>query len=206
MNTKFQFNITDSWWVAESHGHSAFRLLKIAYDIETEYDGLQASLKKLQYGGAEYLQNTGRMYFLTKDMFKISAASIAAYQAMMEGLINNAIGAEPMLAAVKASLTNNKGVWEKVPFEQKWNQSLVALNKPTKAFDSYNIGFYKKFRIPLIHPNDANLAELDQIECSAMKLGFMNGWLAFQDLYDGLGKSHDADSWKTMCSTYGIHI
>lgn len=204
MNTKFRYNLTDAWWIALSQGHSAVRLLRIAADIEAEYEQLQAKLQSLPFGGSDYLTVIGSCEFLTKDMLKISSASIAAFQAMMEGLINNAIASESALASVKSEFTNKNGEWGQTPFERKWKASLTALGQSSTEFESYNISIYKRFRIPLIHPHDANLADIDSLEFAVMRNGYRDGWMAFERLYDGLGKSHDSNSWETMCQTYGV--
>jgi hypothetical protein len=204
MSTKFQFNLTDAWWVALSQGHSACRLLRIAADIESEYDVLHAKIQSLEFGGSEYLTVIGKCLFLTEDMLKISSACVAAFQAMMEGLINNAIASETALANVKVAITNKKGEWDHASFEQKWIKSLVELRQSSIEFESYNKSIYKRFRIPLIHPHDAKLADIDLLEFAVMRDGFRAGWMAYERLYDGLGKSHDPNSWQTMCQQYGI--
>lgn len=205
MITKFNFNITNSWYVALHHGHSAFRLLEMAYEIENEHDKLKKSLKTFEgvkYGNKEHIHTIINIEHLTKEMFKISAVCIATYQAMMEGLINNAIDNEKALLTVKNNLGPKN--WERAPFKDKWEKSLTALNKPINDFGKYNSEFYKKFRIPLIHPTNSNLNNFNKIECSSIKSGFKHGWVAYQNLFDGLGKPHDNNSWETMCNNYNI--
>ncbi len=137
-------------------------------------------------------------------MLRISCSSVAAFQAMMEGLINNAIASEASLSSVRDAITNKKGKWEKTPFAQKWQKSLEELKQPLDEFNTYDEVMYKRFRIPLIHPHDAILADIDQLDCDAMRSGFRAGWVAFARLYDGLKKSHDSNSWEKMCACHNL--
>lgn len=203
MNTKFKYNMTDCWYIAASHGHSAFRLLQIAKGIESEYDALQAKLPHLQYGGSEYLAIIGQTNVLTKDMFKIMTASVAMFQAMMEAVINNALETEGALSIARDELTNTRGIWDKAPFKSKWEKSLQVLGKTTDNFDSYHDGVYKRFRIPLVHPTETAISHLDELDYPTVLPGYQKGWAAYQDLYSGLGKPHD-ESWEKMCELYSV--
>ena len=98
--SNFSFN-TDTWQVAWHHGHSAFRLLRIVYEIETEYKASFNSLGQLEYGRSEYLQALSRNSALTTDMFRISSASVMMFQSMMEAEINDCMENEPLLNDVK---------------------------------------------------------------------------------------------------------
>ncbi len=73
----FNFNTINTWDVAFHHGHSAFRLLKIAYDIECEYASNSKKLESLPWGRSDYLQVSIRNQFLTTDMFRISRNEIS---------------------------------------------------------------------------------------------------------------------------------
>ncbi len=99
----FNFNTINTWDVAFHHGHSAFRLLKIAYDIEREYASSLKKLESLPWGRSDYSQVSIRNQFLTTDMFRISSASIMMFQALMEALINDSLEREPTLSNVNKS-------------------------------------------------------------------------------------------------------
>ena len=100
----FNFDLTSAWDVAHHHGHSAFQLLKIAYDKENEYVRDSEKLKSLPWGQLDYLEVGARNHFLTTEMFRISSASIMMFQAMMEALINHSLRTEPTLSSSRSIL------------------------------------------------------------------------------------------------------
>jgi hypothetical protein len=97
---EFKFNISNSWDIAFHHGHSAFRLLGIMYEIETEYIAKKESLNGLEHGCAEYLMVLPSLDALTTNMFRLSTASIMMFQAMMEALINDSLERESILSSI----------------------------------------------------------------------------------------------------------
>ncbi len=191
---KFNFNTVNTWDVALHHGHSAFRLLKIAYDIESEYASNSEKLQSLPWGRSEYLQVSGRNHFLTTDMFRISSASIMMFQAMMEALINDSLEKESALSNVN----KNGG------FRSKWETALETLGQDAGTFLKYFDDIYKKYRIPIVHPKEIELKSFNDISFLEILKGYYNGWDAWSKLYDGLCHPHDPDSWKTMCQTYSL--
>jgi hypothetical protein len=189
----FNFNTVNTWDVALHHGHSAFRLLKIAYDIESEYTGNSKKLKSLPWGKSDYLQVSVQNQFLTTDMFRISSASIMMFQAMMEALINDSLEREPALSDV-----------DKGSFRSKWETALETLKQDAGTFLKYFDAIYRKYRNPIVHPKDIELKSFNDISFLEILNGYYNGWDAFSKLYDGLCHPHDPDSWKTMCQTYSL--
>ncbi len=192
----FKFNITSTWYVAHSHGHSAFRLLKIASDIESEFRHNLVTLGSLPFGRAAYLKLSGKNQELTKEMFRISCASVMMFQAMMEALINDSLHTESSLASV------NKN--KKLSFKSKWCKALKEVGEKTDSFLTYNDSIYVKFRNPMIHPSPKKLATFDDLSTQVIQSGFYSGWEAFGMLYRGLGHPPDQDSWNTMCGRYGL--
>ncbi len=191
----FKFNILTVWDLAHSHGHSAFRLLKIAHDIEREYRDNLTALGALPLGRSEYLQIAGENAFKTKDMFRISSASVMMFQAMMEAIIIDARNTEPLLSGVPGR-----------SFKQKWSEALKAVSRDTTSFLTYNETIYKKFRIPMIHPDPKKLGDFDDLNTAVLLSGYREGWNAYEELYDGLGHPHDPDSWRTMCETHELPV
>lgn len=126
---------TPSW-------HSAFRLLKIVRDIETEYVANARMLKALPHGELQYLKIGAENEMFTGDMFKMASASIILFQAMMEAIINDSLEKEVMLSKV-----NKNG-----KFKEKWGNSLIETKRDTNTFHKYHNEIYTRFRIPLIHP------------------------------------------------------
>ncbi len=162
---KFNFN-TDTWEVAFHHGHSAFRLLKIAYDIESEYATNSKKLESLPWGRSGYLQVTGRNQYLTTDMFRISSASIMMFQAMMEALINDSLEREPALSNVNKS-----------SFRSKWETALETLGQDTSTFLKYHKDIYKKYRNPILHPKDVELKSFNDISfLEILNISVVKNW------------------------------
>lgn len=189
----FHFN-TNTWGVAHHHGHSAFRLLRIVCDIETEHRTVLHGLTKVPYGQSEYLELDGRTWHLTKDMFRISCASIMMFQAMMEAIINDSLERENALSDIK----------KKDTFYNKWTGALRAVEASTTSFATYKTDIYDKFRIPMLHPKNVELNTFDELSFKFLLAGYKNGWLAFEALHAGLGHPHDADSWITMCTAHDL--
>ncbi len=190
---RFNFNTVNTWDVAFHHGHSAFRLLKIAYDIENEYASNSEKLESLPWGKSAYLQVTGRNQYLTTDMFRISSASIMMFQAMMEALINDSMEREPALSNV-----------DKSSFKSKWKGALGELKQDTGTFLKYHNDIYRKYRNPIVHPKKIALKSFNDISFLEILKGYYNGWDAYSRLYDGLGHPVDPDSWKTMCKAHSL--
>jgi hypothetical protein len=179
--------------VAHEHGHSAFRLLEIAHEVETDYQKNMDRLDELEYGRSEYLTVLGRNMNLAKDMFRISASSVMMFQAMMEALVNHSLASEEKLEGVEAG-----------KFKTKWTKSLLKLGQDPSAFLNYYMSIYEGLRIPLIHPKSSNLTAFDQISFSKIYSGYWSGWEAYRQLFEGLGHPHDDESWALMCNAYNL--
>lgn len=190
----FNFNINEPRDLAFSHGHSAYRLLAIAQEIEDEYRRNQDQLKKLPYGRMEYLEIAARNKFLTDDMLRVSSASVMVFQAMMEATINDVIspkGALPSLAMVGG-------------FKNKWCKALNLVNQPTDSFLKYETTVYQHFRNPMVHSIRERFGNLNDLTFISLYSGYWHGWEAFRQLYEGIGQPHDPDSWSTMCKTHDL--
>ena len=190
----FNFNTIRTWDVALHHGHSAFRLLRIVYEIETEYIQCQEQLKVLPFGQLDYLHTLGRTLALTTDMFRISAASIMMFQAMMEALINDSLERENQLTMVS----------KRGKFREKWGESLDVLKQDRSPFEKYHEAIYKKYRNVFVHPTDIHLNSFNDLSFKELQTGFYHGWEAYVKLYDGLGYPHDDNSWQVMCQAYQV--
>ncbi len=125
-------------------------------------------------------------------MFRISAASVMMYQAMMEAIINDSLETETKLSQIDKSNS----------FSEKWTKALVAVGKENGSFKQYHESIYKKFRIPMTHPKKAKIATLDELSFSVLLSGYKDGWKAYAELCEGLGHPHDDGSWELMCETY----
>lgn len=204
----FKFNTHDTWQVAFHHGHSAFRLLRIAQDIESEYCAIHAKLPNLPFGQADHLQAIGRTHFLTQDMFRVSTASIMMFQAMMEAIVNHALSASAPLsqAANAAVASKHKKKTPRPSFCAKWERSLRYFGKPTTSFAAYNDNIYKKYRNKLVHPEAVKANTFNDLTVAELLAGYEQGWEAYRLLFEGLGRAHDAGSWQNMCQTYGLAL
>lgn len=142
----------------------------------------------------EYLAIGARIHYKAQDHFRIAAASVSLFQAMMEALINYSLDSENALSQV-----------QKAGFKNKWEKALKKLNQKTAHFNEYHYDIYIKYRIPLIHPETSKMPNIQDISFNKLHAGFKAGWNAFKSLYDGLGHPHvPKDSWKIMCKTYNI--
>jgi len=131
---EFKFNISNSWSIAFHHGHSAFRLLGIVYEIESKYIAKKESLNGLEYGQAEYLMVLPSLDELTTNMFRVSTASIMMFQAMMEALINDSLKRESALSSIG----------ENENFYNKWTKALQILDQDDSSFVEYKANIYTK--------------------------------------------------------------
>ena len=192
--SKFDFSTFNTWDIALHHGHTAFRLLKLAYDIEITHTANSSKLKALPQGGTNYVQLVGRNQILEKDMFRICSASIMMFQVMMEALINDSLEREPALASVSKTS----------PFRKKWGMALQTLQQDTSSFMQYYDGIYKKYRIALTVPTSENLQTWQAISFGELFNGFHSGWDAYTKLYSGLGHALDADAWQVWCQTHNL--
>jgi len=127
-------------------------------------------------------------------MFRLSAASIMMFQAMMEALINDSLEHETKLDFISKDAS----------FRDKWRRALGTLAKDTAPFERYHTSIYTKFRNPFVHPKRVEMASFDQLSFAALRAGYREGWAAYESLYDGLGHPLDADSWGTMCKVHQI--
>ncbi len=191
---EFQFNTIDTWDVGHHHGHSAFRLLRLVYEIEQDYRTVRDQMRKVPWGQADYLRLSGRAHYLTIEMFRVSSASVMMFQGMMEALINDSLEREVRLATI-----NKKG-----SFSEKWCGGLDEVGGDRTPFDAYFTDVYRKFRKPMVHPEKVKMKGFDDLSFKVLLDGYRNGWLAFEALYDGLGHPHDPDSWKTMCAAHEV--
>lgn len=191
---EFRFSLTSTFDVAFHHGHSALRLLRIASDVESEYEQVRGEREAVPYGEGDYLRLSGRAHFLGFDMFRVAAASVMMFQAMMEAVINDSIESEAVLLQAK----------KEKKFVRKWRVSLGVVGRTSTAFDNYNQRIYRKYRIPFVHPSRRSLRGFDDLSTAELLLGFREGWRAFEALYEGLGHPHSQGSWQTMCDTYGL--
>lgn len=189
----FKFNTTDTWQIAFTHGHSAMELLRYARNIEKDYAENKAKMDDVEEGRLEHLKLIGTQDSLTKQMLKLSGASIILFQGMMEALINHAMESEAALAGVSGK-----------SFRDKWVNSLEALNQPTSSFLAYLSDIYKKYRNPLVHPSQTKANTFDDITSSALAAGYRQGWEAFRLLYDALGRPLDPNSWRLMCEAHQV--
>ena len=190
---KYRFN-TLTWDVARHHGHSAFRLLRIVYEIDQESSRIRDRMREVPREDAEYLKLLILVEHQTTDMFRLSAASIMMFQAMMEALINDSLEREAKLGSVSKNAS----------FRDKWCGALETLAKDTASFERYNADVYTKFRNPLVHPKRVEMDSFDDLSFAALHAGYRAGWAAYESLYDGLGHPLDADSWGTICKVHQI--
>jgi len=190
----FKFNISQSWDVAFHHGHSAFHLLSTVCDIENEYIEKKASLDGLVYGHAEYLMVLPALSNLTTSMFRVSAASIMMFQAMMEALINDVLSRESVLV----------GISKTGSFHDKWSKSLSILDQDNSSFVEYKNDIYTKYRNPLVHPKKLKPGTFDEVSFRRLYNGFYAGWDAYKKLSEGIKRPHSDRSWEVMCEGYKL--
>jgi len=190
----FHFNLLNTWDIAVHHGHSAFRLLKIAYDLENEYLLNSEKRKSISRDKLEYLNVGAQIESLTTQMFRISSASIMMFQAMMEALINDSLERELYLSTVNKSGS----------FKSKWKKALEMLGQDSATFSKYFEDIYDKYRNPMVHPKPESLKSFNDISFLGILAGYSNGWDAYSKLSDGLGHPHDSDSWAIMCQAHGL--
>jgi len=191
---EFKFNISNSWDIAFHHGHSAFRLLALVYEVENEYIAKKESLNELEYGHAEYLMVLSSLGALTTNMIRVSTASIMMFQAMMEALINDSLERENILSSINKSGT----------FNDKWTKALKVLDQDESSFTKYKKNIYTKYRNPLVHPKNLGSGDFDDLSFSRLYKGFYSGWDAYNKLYDGLKHPHSENSWEIMCEKYAL--
>ncbi len=194
-------HINNTWDIALQHGHSAFRILKIVKDIESEYRLNKSQLDNLEFGRSEYLNTIGQNHYLMSDHFKMCSASIILFQAMMEAIINDSIEKESALSNIENDIVVANDSFN---FKNKWKYSLKHLGQDPQEFLNYFSEIYDKYRNDLIHPKNEGIDVLSKMTYQIIFKGFKKGWTAYSQLYDGLGHPHDEDSWKIICRTYGL--
>lgn len=195
------WHIHNTWDIALQHGHSAFRILKIVKDIESEYSGNKSKLSELEFGRSEYLKTIGQNHYLMSDHFKMCSASVMLFQSMMEALIHDSVETKESLKEVESDiLAANK----RVNFKNLWKYSLIKLGQDPAGFLEYNHEIYIKYRNNLVHPKAEGIEEVQSMAFSKLFNGFKKGWDAYDKLYAGLGHPHDDDSWNVMCKAHNL--
>jgi hypothetical protein len=194
------------WDIAFQHGHSAFKLLKTAKDIENKYHIIHKQQSLSERTSIEYLELIGNKDIITDNFFKTVSSSIILFQSMMEAVINSALLSSKLnkLTLKNFRKTHNE-FKKKGNFYCKWIMALEYLEKDYSQFNEYHLHIYEKYRNPLVHPSSIEPISFDGITIENILNGYKNGWNSFKLLYEGIGRKHDKNSWEIMCSAYNLY-
>lgn len=179
--------IHDCFDIAISHGHNAMDHLHAAFSQE------RLNSTHAQPAEAGDLVAIGNLHFGQKQLFKELTSTVVLFQAMMEAIINYSLEEFSQLQHVGSD-----------NFASKWKDSLAAVGEDSREFDSYLTGIYRPIRNALIHPAPSKLPGLQSMTLTIVHSGLKSGWLAYRDLFRGVGRPHDNDSWEVLCSAHQV--
>lgn len=182
------------WDVVSEYGHSSLRLLKIAYDNETEIASNAAKMEAFAVGADGYVALVERNEFLGTDMFRILTATIVMFQTMLDTAMADSLRLDSRLSEINAGDS----------FKDQWEKALTKFGKDTTSLNAYNNDIHKRFWMPLTHLTRNGLGGFNNLTAALVHQGLAQGWDAYTLLAQGIGKPREKDSWATTCALHGL--
>ncbi len=193
--------VDDQFGVANLVGHPAFDQLALATKV---YDQAQEAnlLDPASHSWQECLVVGGKLRMLRQVELRHCVQAVVLFQAMMEKIpyFVPTIGTGIVPTTKRAFAPSWKDLISRIKDDDGQKEAAAA-------FDSYDAGFYKAFRNPIIHGKSAgDVEKVNAIRVPGVHEGMLRGWRAYDYLLTEAfapEQTHEP-SWEVICQAHEL--